>query len=47
MADIPTLGRAAQGVRIMKMNDGDTVASIGLVLPDEEETENKAEEKQK
>ncbi len=47
VADIPTLGRAAQGVRIMKMNDGDTVASIGLVLPDEEETENKAEEKQK
>lgn len=47
VADIPTLGRAAQGVRIMKMNDGDTVASIGLVLPDEEETENKTEEKQK
>lgn len=43
VADIPTLGRAAQGVRIMKMNDGDTVASIGLVLPDEEETGNKAE----
>ena len=37
VADIPTLGRAAQGVRIMKMNDGDTVASIGLVLPDDEE----------
>ncbi len=44
VADIPTLGRAAQGVRIMKMNDGDTVASIGLVLPDEdEEAEDKAE----
>lgn len=43
VADIPTLGRAAQGVRVMKMNDGDTVASIGLVLPDEEDSENKAE----
>ena len=42
--EIPTLGRAAQGVRIMKMNDGDTVASIGLVLPEDEEAE-KAEEK--
>ena len=36
VADIPTLGRAAQGVRIMKMNEGDAVASIGIVLPDEE-----------
>ena len=34
--DIPTLGRATQGVRIMKLSDGDTVASIGIVLPDEE-----------
>ncbi len=37
VADIPTLGRTAQGVRIMKLNDGDSVASIGIVLPDEEE----------
>ena len=36
--EIPTLGRAAQGVRIMRMNDGDSVASLGIVLPDEEET---------
>ena len=39
--DIPTLGRATQGVRIMRMAEGDTVASIGIVLPednDEEET---------
>ncbi|MBR2695425.1 DNA gyrase subunit A [Candidatus Saccharibacteria bacterium] len=35
--EIPTLGRAAQGVRIMRLADGDTVASIGIVLPDEEE----------
>ncbi len=34
--EIPTLGRAAQGVRIMRMNDGDAVASLGVVLPGEE-----------
>ena len=39
MKEIPTLGRATQGVRIMKMGDGDTVASIGIVLPEEEEAE--------
>jgi len=37
--EIPTLGRATQGVRIMRMNDGDAVASIGVVLPDEKENE--------
>lgn len=37
--EIPTLGRATQGVRIMKMSEGDTVASIGIVLPDEEKSE--------
>ena len=42
MKEIPTLGRAAQGVRIMRMGDGDTVASIGIVLPetDNDETVN-------
>ncbi|MDO4889679.1 MAG: DNA gyrase subunit A [Candidatus Saccharibacteria bacterium] len=35
IAEIPTLGRATQGVRIMKLAEGDTVASIGIVLPDE------------
>ena len=40
MKEIPTLGRATQGVRIMKMSEGDTVASIGIVLPEEEPTEN-------
>ncbi len=39
MKEIPTLGRATQGVRIMKMSDGDTVASIGIVLPEEDDTE--------
>ena len=38
MKEIPTLGRATQGVRIMKLSDGDTVASLGLVLPEEEES---------
>jgi len=28
LADVPTLGRATQGVRIMKLNDGDKIASI-------------------
>lgn len=37
MSEIPTLGRTAQGVRIMKMNAGDTVASIGVVLPEDED----------
>jgi DNA gyrase subunit A len=37
--DIPTLGRATQGVRIMKMGDGDTVASLGIVLPEIKEEE--------
>ena len=37
--EIPTLGRATQGVRIMKMSEGDTVASIGIVLPEDETDE--------
>ena len=44
MKEIPTLGRATQGVRIMKMSEGDTVASIGIVLP-EEEPETNSEDK--
>ena len=39
MKEIPTLGRATQGVRIMRMSEGDTVASIGIVLPEEESEE--------
>lgn len=42
MSEIPTLSRTAQGVRIMKMNAGDTVASIGVVLPDSDDTEKAA-----
>ena len=43
MKEIPTLGRATQGVRIMKMGEGDTVASIGIVLPEPENEENKTQ----
>ena len=35
--DIPVLGRATQGVRIMRLTEGDTVASLGIVLPEEKE----------
>lgn len=35
--DIPTLGRATQGVRIMRLDEGDAVASVGFVLPEEEQ----------
>lgn len=31
MKDIPALGRATQGVRIMRLNDGDEVVSLALV----------------
>lgn len=48
LKDIPELGRATQGVRIMRMNDGDTVASLALVdtsLADDDSDES-AEEAQ-
>lgn len=41
--DIPTLGRATQGVRVMKLNDGDFVASIGIIPEEEEEGAEPAE----
>ena len=44
--DIPTLGRATQGVRVMRLNDGDTVASIGI-LPKEEPEEEAAPKAEK
>lgn len=31
LKDIPSLGRATQGVRIMRLNDGDSVASLTLL----------------
>jgi len=47
LKDIPELGRATQGVRIMRMNDGDSVASLALVdktLEAEEGDEDPVEE---
>ena len=40
--DIPALGRATQGVRIMRLNDGDKVVSLALV--DKTEVEDNAED---
>lgn len=42
LKDIPTLGRTTQGVRVMRMSEGDAVSSLGLMaeqvqVPDEEE----------
>jgi len=34
--EIPALGRATQGVRVMRLNDGDSIASLGI-MPSEEE----------
>lgn len=40
LKDIPSLGRATQGVRIMRLNDGDEVVSLALVdAADDEEAE--------
>jgi DNA gyrase subunit A len=44
LADIPALGRATQGVRIMRLNDGDEVVSLTLTDKTEEvEAEEEAE----
>lgn len=41
--DIPELGRATQGVRIMRLNDGDEVVSLALVdATDDDEAEEEA-----
>lgn len=36
LKEIPSLGRTTQGVRIMRLGDGDTVSSIGLIEEREE-----------
>ncbi|MDZ7744332.1 MAG: DNA gyrase subunit A [Candidatus Saccharibacteria bacterium] len=45
LKDIPALGRATQGVRIMRLNDDDKVVSLALVdvTPPTDETEEKTE----
>jgi DNA gyrase subunit A len=49
LKDIPALGRATQGVRIMRLNDGDQVVSLALVdkseLPDEDDEDASADSK--
>jgi DNA gyrase subunit A len=48
LKDIPELGRATQGVRIMRLNEKDSVASLALVRnspDDEEETSDESGEK--
>lgn len=42
LKDIPGLGRATQGVRIMRLNDNDTVASLALVHDNIETIDNTA-----
>lgn len=37
LKDIPALGRATQGVRIMRLNDGDEVVSLALIEKSEED----------
>ncbi|MCA9348379.1 DNA gyrase subunit A [Candidatus Saccharibacteria bacterium] len=44
LKDIPELGRATQGVRVMRLNEGDTVASLALVDQSLEEEDSASEE---
>ncbi|HPF31220.1 MAG TPA: DNA gyrase subunit A [Candidatus Saccharibacteria bacterium] len=45
LKDIPTLGRTTQGVRIMRLSEGDKVASIGSIS--EQDKEDKEDEENK
>ncbi|MEK7621376.1 MAG: DNA gyrase subunit A [Patescibacteria group bacterium] len=44
LQDIPTLGRTTQGVRIMRLNDEDTVASLGIIIDQQDKEEETKEE---
>jgi DNA gyrase subunit A len=44
LKDISTLGRTTQGVRIMRLNDDDSVASIGIIPEAPEETASEVKE---
>jgi DNA gyrase subunit A len=44
LKDIPTLGRTTQGVRIMRLGDGDAVSSIGIMQDSKDEEEEAKEE---
>lgn len=43
LKDIPELGRATQGVRIMRLNDNDTVVSLALVDKVDEDAEDSSD----
>jgi len=43
LKDIPTLGRTTQGVRIMRMREGDKVASLGL-MPEQDKADEEVED---
>ncbi len=45
LKNIPNLGRATQGVRIMRLNDGDEVVSLALVDKTEEIEDDETEQK--
>ncbi len=44
LKDIPVLGRTTQGVRIMRLRDGDKIASIGLMPDQDKGSEDNKEE---
>ena len=44
LKDIPTLGRTTQGVRIMRLSEGDAVASLGLMTEQPKDEEEASEE---
>jgi DNA gyrase subunit A len=45
LKDIPTLGRTTQGVRVMRLSDGDAVSSLGL-MPEQTQAINEEDEVQ-
>lgn len=44
LKDIPTLGRTTQGVRIMKLGEGDAVSSLGIMPEKTDEEEDEGQE---
>ncbi len=46
LGDIPTLGRTTQGVRIMRLSEGDAVSSIGIMQETEASLDGEQEEKE-
>lgn len=46
LADIPTLGRTTQGVRVMRLGEGDTITSIGFIPEQQKELLGEGEEEE-